>query len=772
MPRQGLAAVDRVTGAPIAFDASLGDYRGAAFGLAVSGSRLYCGGAFVTVGDEVRPFLAAFVETGFPRIVTQPASRAIAPGQDATFQVVANGQAPLSYRWQLYGTNLPGATNEQLMIAAAQVGNSGPYRVIVSNLLGRSTSTEALLTVIEPVIIVQHPQSRLVAPNDNVTLSVVATGNPPPAYQWRLNGVNIPGAIYPTLTFNAVQPTEGGTYTVVVANPAGAVTSDRAILQVDGPRLPFRNNFAERLNFEDPSGFGGGDNLGADGESGEPRHAGKVGGKSVWISWVAPARGIATFSTRGSSFDTLLAIYTNTATASLASVTADEDRAGFATSEVSFNADPGTEYVLAIDGLGGASGNIMLSWFLDTSAIPFPRIIREPRSVTVTKGTTVIFEVDALSTTPLTWQWFHGCRLLPGATNRFLTNHTVMARDVGGYRCMVRNASTHFAESAEVLLEIGPVVDVVSEDKLEDIIAVLSEPAPFAAGAAAATSGSIINVAMGSVTPPQLFDTTGSSTSANEPNHCAVLGGASKWFAVHPLESATMLVDTIGSSIDTVLAVYVGPNALNLGVVACDDNGAPDRIRSLARFPAMNTTNYWVVVDGVNGAMGNIQLNWQLGRAPTIVSAPRPPTPRLGQRFVLSVGTTNTIPAPTYQWHFNGRAILGATNDTFTITSIETAHAGLYSVVVENFAGSITNSFGLIEVALPITVTPALVLSNGAPYLRLTSGPARKYTIEAATDLLGPWLPLYTNAAEMPVPINYLNPQTNTLRYYRVVPWP
>jgi hypothetical protein len=153
---------------------------------------------------------------------------------------------------------------------------------------------------------------------------------------------------------------------------------------------------------------------------------------------------------------------------------------------------------------------------------------------------------------------------------------------------------------------------------------------------------------------------------------------------------------------------------------------------------------------------------------------PLPPTPRLGQNYTLSVAATNSVPPPTFQWYFNGRAILGGTNETLHIENIQAVHAGVYSVVVENVAGAVTNSFGFIEVALPVTVTPALISSNGQRYLRLTGAPARNYIVEGANNLLEPWLPLDTNNAVADAPIEFLDhpPATNSFQYYRIVPRP
>src|SRR5207253_1272644 len=77
-------------------------------------------------------------------------------------------------------------------------------------------------------------------------------------------------------------------------------------------------------------------------ESGEPNHAGEIGGKSVWFLWRAPAvGGIATFDTIGSTFDTLLAVYTGTDFSNLVERTSDDDRGRYFRSRVQFNAPAG-----------------------------------------------------------------------------------------------------------------------------------------------------------------------------------------------------------------------------------------------------------------------------------------------------------------------------------------------------------------------------------------------------------------------------------------------
>src|SRR5207302_6942049 len=99
-----------------------------------------------------------------------------------------------------------------------------------------------------------------------------------------------------------------------------------------------------------------GTNVGATREPGEPDHGGKHGSNSVWYVWNPPATGIATFTTSGSTFDTLLGVYTGTALTNLTAVARDEDSGGYVTSAARFNASARVNYYIAVDGFGGAQG--------------------------------------------------------------------------------------------------------------------------------------------------------------------------------------------------------------------------------------------------------------------------------------------------------------------------------------------------------------------------------------------------------------------------------
>src|SRR6185503_1322970 len=80
---------------------------------------------------------------------------------------------------------------------------------------------------------------------------------------------------------------------------------------------PANDSFVNAIPLAGPLVVTNGSNTGATKQSGEPTHAGDAGGRSVWWSWTAPFTGSVIMRTTGSSFDTLLAIYTGDAIAAL-----------------------------------------------------------------------------------------------------------------------------------------------------------------------------------------------------------------------------------------------------------------------------------------------------------------------------------------------------------------------------------------------------------------------------------------------------------------------
>jgi alpha-tubulin suppressor-like RCC1 family protein/uncharacterized protein YjbI with pentapeptide repeats len=156
-------------------------------------------------------------------ITNQPQSQAIYVGGQPSFGVGASGKGPYSYQWQFYGTNLPSATNNSLVLGNVQFADAGPYSVTVSNEYGAVQSSNALLTVV-PILVTGQPQSQAAFLGQTVSFAVAAQAGQPLSYQWQFNGADLPGATASSLILSNCQYGQSGTYRARL-NIAGAGTN-------------------------------------------------------------------------------------------------------------------------------------------------------------------------------------------------------------------------------------------------------------------------------------------------------------------------------------------------------------------------------------------------------------------------------------------------------------------------------------------------------------------------------------------------------------------
>jgi len=168
-----------------------------------------------------------------PVLNVQPFAQTVVAGTPISFSVAAMGNPPFSYQWRLNGSNIAGATLTSYGLAGAQPADAGGYSVLVTNAFGAAASSNATLTVLVVPSIVTPPTNQTVNAGTDVSFSVVAAGSAPLGYQWVFNASKpLAGATDDTLLLTNVQPVQGGSYTVVITNAAGSITSAVASLTV------------------------------------------------------------------------------------------------------------------------------------------------------------------------------------------------------------------------------------------------------------------------------------------------------------------------------------------------------------------------------------------------------------------------------------------------------------------------------------------------------------------------------------------------------------
>ncbi len=179
----------------------------------------------------------------------------------------------------------------------------------------------------------------------------------------------------------------------------------------------------------------------------------------------------------------------------------------------------------------------------------------------------------------------------------------------------------------------------------------------------------------------------GATREPGEPQHAGVGGSASVWWRWTAPSTVRVVINTVGSNFDTVLAVYTGAAVNQLTAIASNDDTSG--VASEVRFNAIAGTTYQIAVDGFlsgqNTASGTIALRLIAANPTPIITANPPP------------GTVNLPGAP-----------LGELSRT-SINLIATGGAPGTSAGIDCIGtGVLVGATGMVPTALRFTQTVAV----------------------------------------------------------------
>jgi Domain of unknown function (DUF4091)/Immunoglobulin domain/Immunoglobulin I-set domain len=354
-----------------------------------------------------------------PSITTQPVGQTVTAGQTATFSVVATGTTPLSYQWLKNGVNIAGATWSSYMTPATTTADGGStFNVVVRNTAGTATSNAATLTVnaapVAPTITTQ-PANQTVTTGQTATFTVVASGTAPLSYQWLKNGANVAGATSSSYTTTATTSFDNGAQlTVLVSNTVGSVTSNAATLTVNAaPVAPSITT--------------------------QPASQAVTAGQTATFTVAATGTAPLSYQWRKN------AVAINGATSSTY------------TTPVTANSDNGSQFtVLVSNAVGSATSNAATLTVNATSVAP--SITTQPISQTVTAGQTATFNVVAIGTAPLGYQWQKNGTSISGATSASYTTPATTTADSGSQFAVVVSNSAGSVTSNTAALTVNGTI--------------------------------------------------------------------------------------------------------------------------------------------------------------------------------------------------------------------------------------------------------------------------------------------------------------------------
>ena len=507
-------------------------------------------------------------------------------------------------------------------------------------------------------------------------------------------------------------------------------------------------------------------------EPNEPKHGGKTGGHSMWISWTAPVDGVVIFDTVGSTFDTLLSAYyfqtTNDTTLDKLTELVRNDDApinpspgALKTSLISFGAQAGKKYEIAVDGYKGATGSVRLRWSFAIAPATPPIVLSTPNSRALKLGDPVTLSIALTPEPNVNLQWrFNGESF--GQTGNTLTFASLQATNLGTYTLRVQvevgNDQVRYETSPfELQVNSEGETNALAQDKL------LDSPASPLLGSDGGSSlvvgglvvrslvrgggGGVQNIGVvRGYNGSQIFNTFYATADPSEPTHCNVIGGSSYWLIYQPPTNGTLTLNTLGSTYDTVLETYTYNGNLagyqDLISLACDNNGYGTNGPSRVQIPVVKSRQYIVSVDGVNAAFGTAWLNYSLNtnanaqpQPPTLIGSPQPLTVAAGSTIALTAPVTGSVPM-AFTWRKDNVLMQGQSAPSVLLANVTNTHSGNYSFAVTNDLGGVSGNF-----ALKVVVPPQCGLTRIPNGMQLSYPTivGQTYTVEESTNLLSGW---------------------------------
>ena len=408
----------------------------------------------------------------------------------------------------------------------------------------------------------------------NIGTSVIITGtNFTGALSVSFNGTSAAYTVNTATQITAIVPVNATTGPIQVTDGADRTATSAQFFVV--LPSPANDNFAAAQVLTGTSANAQGSNVGATKEPGEPNHAGNKGGASVWYVWTPPATGVYTADTAGSSFDTLLAVYTGAAVNALTEVVSNDDTGRLVTSSVTFTATAGTTYHIAVDGFNGDTGSIN-------------------------------FNIGTFNSAP-TLTAFAPASGGAGVTVTLTgTNFT----GASAVRFAGTAAASFVVENATRITAVVPANAASGQITVVTPNGTATSPMGFTVLPGPANDNFANAQSLEGTVPQVVTGTNGSATKeAGEPDHAGNAGGRSVWYAWTAITDGDYTITTRGSDFDTLLAVYTGSTVSTLTPVASNDDDPDGGSTSAVTFTAQANKTYRIAVDGFNGEAGDITLS-------------------------------------------------------------------------------------------------------------------------------------------------------------------
>lgn len=615
------------------------------------------------------------------------------------------------------------------------------------------SNREALSRNVAPAITVQ-PRDVIVAEGQSATFTVQASGIPTPTYQWRYDGLDLPGYTAASFSLSAAYGFDEGLYDVVVANSVGAVTSVVARLTTG---LPMTNPSFEADTFTVFPGYVTGNGpitgwaaLGGHGinsaagpfaNNGAIPHGNQVAFMQADGAFSQVVSGFTVDSQyylhyyencrSGYSVPSLEVTLGGTTLIAAHGVPAvggsNPYHEVFSDVFVATAADTELAFVKSNPQGGDSTALIDNVAFVEVQAGTPVFVGRNPESRIVSVSDSTTFVVQGIGSLPLSYQWLRDGVEIAGATASTFTLSNIQKTEEAGYAAVIRNGFGMVTSAVARLTVFEPIPDL------------------FNTG----VGGDRVTLADGAVDPHyQLIDNpdTGSIDAIVEDSKAfPIVDGT--WLAYSSISGwIGPRVNTAASAVGfytyrTVIDLTDrDPNTVVIvGRWSTDNAGRDIRINGVSTgnpengafnaytpFTIYGTNSSLVagsnaidfIVENVT-AIGYTGLRVEILQsnvripsniAPAITTQPVSQQAAIGDTVTFTGAASGSGPL-SYQWNKDGVPLAGKTGLSLVLSSVTAADSGIYTLSVSNAAGTAVSAPATLCVWLqPI---PGVVFGTG-----------------------------------------------------------
>ena len=663
--------------------------------------------------------------------------------------MAVTGSAPVSYQWKLNGEPLANETATKLVIEEVAAVDGGTYTVTASNASNSVESEGAELTIQTPPIITKIAGNQQAAVGETVTLWVTAVGTPPLSYQWKREGVVIPGGTGDILELAGVDSLDAGQYTVEISNSAGSTVSDP--IEVSVAAVP------QIVSQPTPKNIGLNASLiltvSATGSGLEYQwyrdNQAITGGTDAVLT--VPNAG----SSDGGSYHVMVTNTVGSATSEAAEVVVVAAPDILMQPEGGF-APLGGDFFLGVEAKG--AGEVAYQWRVDGVVlegktqnilnltdlklsdagvyavevvneagitmseeaevqvlIPLA-VIEHPEDQSVVAGSLVLFEAVIGGSNPIAYQWYFNGNPVEGAVEASLRIENASNEHQGEYHMVASNpVSTVTSEAGTLVVNLPPAVashpagGTVTKGDDTTFVVEVTGTGPFTYKWQ--RDGVDIAGAIG----PAL--TLTDVDAGDDALYTALVENPYGIIVSDPAELEVILpVSITGQPVDTHVAL---DGTLALSVTATgtgpfeyqwyrDEGKIEGAVEAEMQMPNMTRLKdgfYRVEVKNLLGAMFSRKAEVIVDEPVSITVQPSGATLLQGGDAVMWVLAKGSEPL-SFQWQKDGVALEDRTETSLTLVSAVEADEGNYSVIITNPVGFEVSAEALVKVNSPPIIEP------------------------------------------------------------------